>query len=408
MQLFSRLVLTGSILGAGLGGFYLLNQTKPTIEPLPVSAPSWRVSATTIALRPENPEFRGFATVENPQQQVITAPLSTRVVEVYVANGSRVEANQPLLLLNRPDAEAQLNQALASLADIRSQLNQRTMTETKDRAALQLDREALALLEAKRDRLIDLRSRGLASDEQLETARQAVVGQQLQINRRELTLANSQETQTTLLAQLTRIESDVRLAREDLDAMQPSATVGGVIAELTVTPGDRINANQALMRLIPDNGYELRIAVPQPVADRIQTALKANQPIEGQTLNGDLIQVERIAGLVNARTGAVDLYARISQPAQQPVLGAITNVRIMLPALPEIAAVPTDALYGGNTIYRIRDNQLEALEVTTYGQREAERGTEILLTSPALQSGDQILISRLPAAITGLLVEVVE
>ena len=230
MQLFSRLVLTGSILGAGLGGFYLLNQTKPTIEPLPVSAPSWRVSATTIALRPENPEFRGFATVENPQQQVITAPLSTRVVEVYVANGSRVEANQPLLLLNRPDAEAQLNQALASLADIRSQLNQRTMTETKDRAALQLDREALALLEAKRDRLIDLRSRGLASDEQLETARQAVVGQQLQINRRELTLANSQETQTTLLAQLTRIESDVRLAREDLDAMQPFATVGGVIA----------------------------------------------------------------------------------------------------------------------------------------------------------------------------------
>ena len=205
MQLFSRLVLTGSILGAGLGGFYLLNQTKPTIEQLPVSAPSWRVSATTISLRPENPEFRGFATVENPQQQVITAPLSTRVVEVYVANGSRVEANQPLLLLNRPDAEAQLNQALASLADIRSQLNQRTMTETKDRAALQLDREALALLEAKRDRLIDLRSRGLASDEQLETARQAVVGQQLQINRRELTLANSQETQTTLLAQLTRI-----------------------------------------------------------------------------------------------------------------------------------------------------------------------------------------------------------
>ena len=325
-----------------------------------------------------------------------------------MANGSRVEANQPLLLLNRPDAEAQLNQALASLADIRSQLNQRTMTETKDRAALQLDREALALLEAKRDRLIDLRSRGLASDEQLETARQAVVGQQLQINRRELTLANSQETQTTLLAQLTRIESDVRLALEDLDAMQPSATVGGVIAELTVTPGDLINANQALMRLIPDNGYELRIAVPQPVADRIQTALKANQPIEGQMLNGDLIQVERIAGLVNARTGAVDLYARISQPAQQPVLGAITNVRIMLPALPEIAAVPTDALYGGNTIYRIRDNQLEALEVTTYGQRDAERGTEILLTSPALQSGDQILISRLPAAITGLLVEVVE
>jgi hypothetical protein len=183
---------------------------------------------------------------------------------------------------------------------------------------------------------------------------------------------------------------------------------GLVIADLTVTPGDRVNANQALMRLIPDHGYELRVAVPQSVADVIQTALAANHPVEGQTHNGDLIQVDRIAGRVNTRTGAVDLYARITQQAQQPVLGAITNIRIRLPALPEIAAVPTDALYGGNTLYRIRDNRLEALEVTTYGQREGQLGTEVLVTSPALQSGDQILISRLPAATTGLLVEIVE
>lgn len=408
MRSRSRFLLAGAILGVGFGGFFLLNQSKPTVDPLPVTPTTWRVAATQIQVQLEHPEFRGFATVENPRQLLITSPLATRVTEVFVANGSRVQVGDPLLALYRPDAEARLQQALANLADVQSQLNQRTIADEKDEAALALDREALALLEAKRERVTDLRARGLASDEQLETARQAVVGQQLQINRRELTLATSRETRATLLAQRTRIDADVALAREDLKAMQPTAGATGVIAHLAVTPGDRVSANQTLMRLIPDDGYELRLSVPQTVVQAVQAALATNQVIEGQTHTGQPLTVDRIAGLVNARTGAVDLYATLKSSNQHPVLGTVLPVRLVLPARPDLAVLPTDALYGGNTIYRIRDNQLEAIEVTTYGQRDGTTGTEILVASPALRSGDQVLISRLPAATTGLQVEVVE
>ena len=408
MRLLPRFLLAAAIIGIGLGGFFFLNQSKPTVTPLVVVPTTWRVAATTIQVQPEHPEFRGFATVENPRQQLITSPLATRVTEVFVANGRRVQTGDPLLALYLPDAEARLHQALASLADIQSQLNQRTIADDKDQAALALDREALALLEAKRERLTDLRARGLASDEQLETARQAVVGQQLQINRRELTLATSREIRTTLLAQRTRIESDVALAREDLRGMQPTANAQGVITQVTVTPGDRVNANQALMRLIPDDGYELRLAVPRQVAQAVQTALSSNQVVEGTTQSGQQLTIERIAGLVNARTGAVDLYAALTPSDQRPVLGTVVPVRLVLPAQGDLAVLPTDALYGGNTIYRIQDNQLEALEVTTFGQRDGEEGTEILVASPRLRSGDRVLISRLPAATTGLRVEVVE
>lgn len=408
MRSLSRLLLAGAILSVGFGGFFLLNQSKPTIDPLPVIPTTWRVAATQIQVQSEHPEFRGFATVENPRQRLITSPLATRVTEVFVANGSRVQKGDPLLTLYRPDAEARLKQALANLADIQSQIKQRAIADDKDRAALALDREALTLLNTKRERVTDLRARGLASDEQLESAQQAVVAQQLQINRRELTLATSREIQTTLLAQRARIESDVALAREDLTAMQPTAGANGVIAQLAVTSGDRVTANQALMRIIPDDSYELRLSVPQPVVQAVQAALANTQVIEGETQAGQRLTIDRVAGLVNARTGAVDLYATLTPSDQHPVLGSVLPVRLVLPARPDLAVLPTDALYGGNTIYRIQDNQLEALEVTTYGQRDGTAGTEILVASPALRSGDQILISRLPAATTGLRVEVVE
>jgi len=405
---FSKFLLALAILGGGVGGFYLLTTTKPVAEPQAVMPTIWRVAAQTVVLGAEHPEFSGFATIENTQTQLITAPLATQVVDVFVQTGRRVTAGTPLLQLYRLDAESRLKQSEASLADVEGQLAQRALTQQKDQAALVLDRELLAILEAKRTRITDLRARGLASDEQLETARQAVVGQQLQINRRELTLATNAESRTILLAQKARIETDVRLAQEDVVAMSPRASMDGVITDVTITAGDRVGANQGLLRLVPDRGYELRFAVPKDVAQSLRAALTINQPIMGTTERGDSIRVDRVAGAVNAQTGTVDVYARLEGSTTTPTLGAITAVRLRLPPIDGLAVVPTDALYGGNTLYRIREGQLESLAVESFGQRIGAAGTEVLIRSESLQSGDQILISRLPAATTGLRVEVIQ
>ncbi|NBS12706.1 MAG: hypothetical protein EBS77_08610, partial [Gammaproteobacteria bacterium] len=97
MRSRSRFLLAGAILSVGFGGFFLLNQSKPTVDPLPVTPTIWRVAATQIQVQSEHPEFRGFATVENPRQLLITSPLATRVTEMFVANGSRVQVGDPLL-----------------------------------------------------------------------------------------------------------------------------------------------------------------------------------------------------------------------------------------------------------------------------------------------------------------------
>lgn len=85
------------------------------------------------------------------------------------------------------------------------------------------------------------------------------------------------------------------------------------------------------------------------------------------------------------------------------------SVSVELVPEPSVVVLPTDALYGGNLIYRITsDNTLEAVTVERLGQRPGENKTEILVRSPEIHNGDPILVSRLPAAVTGLKVEVIQ
>ena len=82
---------------------------------------------------------------------------------------------------------------------------------------------------------------------------------------------------------------------------------------------------------------------------------------------------------------------------------------IQLIAESNVVVLPTDALYGGNLIYRVTETStLEAITVERLGQRPGQEKTEVLVRAPDLATGNQILVSRLPAAVTGLQVEVIQ
>jgi HlyD family secretion protein len=81
-------------------------------------------------------------------------------------------------------------------------------------------------------------------------------------------------------------------------------------------------------------------------------------------------------------------------------------VIVKLPTQANVAALPALAIYGQNRIYRIVDQRLEALSITRVGDWTSPTGQQLtLVRSAELRSGDQVLITQLPNAVTGLLVE---
>lgn len=395
------------IFAVGVGGFFLLTQTKPVAEVRDATTAAWRVSAVTIELNTINPVFNGFGTVENPDTQVLKARLATDVNRMLVREGARVQAGQPLAMLSAIDAEIKLSQARASLADAEANLANLDATELKDREALILDQQTLKLREQNLERMNDLRKRNLASTQNVDEAEQALVTQKLQINRRELALATVEAKRAQLKTTIERFKAEVRAAEFDLASTQVVAPADGQVVAVHAVAGDRVQANQNLITFSPDFGREIRIQVPAATGRMLAQSVFDRQPVDATTTQGHRLELARVAGAVRDNTGSLDVFFSSLDPL--PPTGTVVSVSIELPAEDAVAVLPTDALYGGDLVYRITaDNRLEGVSVERLGRRPGESKTQILVRSPKLNVGDRILISRLPAAVTGLQVEVIE
>ena len=404
---FPSIAVGFAIFGAGIGGFFSLTQSKPTADVRDVPAAVWRVSTQTIELQTVSPVFNGFGSVQNPDTQTLKARIATDVAALYVREGARTEASSVLIELDATDAEIKLSQAKANLADAKANLIALNVTESKDREALILDQEALNILTHKLARIQDLRQRNLTSEQDLDTARQAVVSQKLQINRRELALATVESKRTQLTTAIQRFDAEVRAATRDFESTQVKAPADGQVIEVNVVAGDRVQSNQHLLIFAPDSGREIRVQVPASVGLALSNAIRTQTPVTASTDRGHQLQLTRVSGAVRDNTGSIDAF--FTADTQLPPTGSVLSVSVELVPEASVVVLPTDALYGGNLIYRITsDNTLEALTVERLGQRPGEYKTEILVRSPEIHNGDPILVSRLPAAVTGLKVEVIQ
>lgn len=395
------------IFAAGVGGFMLLTKTKPVAEVREATTAAWRISAVTIELNTINPVFNGFGTVENPDTQILKARLATDVEQMLVREGTRVEAGEPLALLSAIDAEIKLSQAKASLADAEANLATLNATELKDRDALILDQQTLRLKEQNLERIKDLRQRNLASTQNVDEAEQALVTQKLQINRRELSLATVDAKRTQLKTTIERFQAEVRAAEFDLASTRVVAPAAGQVVAVHAVAGDRVQANQNLITFSPDFGREIRLQVPAATGRMLAQSIFDREPVDASTTQDHRLQLVRVAGAVRDNTGSLDVFFASLDPL--PPTGTVLSVSIELPAEDNVAVLPTDAVYGGDLVYRITaDNRLEGVSVERLGRRPGESKTQILVRSPELKAGDRILTSRLPAAVTGLQIEVIE
>ena len=115
--------------------------------------------------------------------------------------------------------------------------------------------------------------------------------------------------------------------------------------------------------------------------------------------------LHRLAARVVQGQGGVDAFFRTESPAL-PALGSTVELALRLPPLSNVVSLPPDALYGDNRVYRINGDVLESVMVTRVGQHSDTTGEQrLLMEGGVFNDGDAVLVSRLPQAIDGLVVE---
>ncbi|MGB1220505.1 MAG: efflux RND transporter periplasmic adaptor subunit [Alcanivoracaceae bacterium] len=393
------------IILATLVTIILLWQLKPSAPVKPETDTSARVSIEYARPGTFAPELLLFGRIQSPASATLSASIAAEVSAIPVLAGSRVSQGQPLVTLDTREAQLALDQAQAALDRAEADRSATRNRYRSDQKALKLEQELTDLAKQDVARLEQLREGNMASQRQLDDARQALARQQLNLENRRLVVDNHRHDMQRLDAEVSRSTAARDQAALDLERSAVAAPFDGRITTVHVAPGERVRPGEPLVSLYADSGVEISAQIPQRHLPAVRRGLDnaGTLPgtlfLEGQQLP---LTLKRLAGEVQAGQGGVDGLFHLDNPGLIPELGRPLELILSLPPQENLVALPAPALHGLDRIYRVDSEQrLSAITVERVGEWRDAQGNRRLLVRGDIEPGMAIMTTQLPGAIDG-------
>lgn len=397
-------IITLALLGAGL-----LILTKPRHKPVVATEKAWLVSVEQARFQTLSPSLTLYGKVESLWSSDLTAGVNADVQTVPVLEGQFVSKGQLLVRLDDSDAKLLLAQRQADLAEAQARIAAENTRYATDRQLLPREQRLLQLTQHDVTRLEKLVRQQASARSSLDTARLAVERQAISLAQREQVIAEHPARLAELQAREQRAEALREQAELELKRTEVKAPYNGRVARVMVAPGKRVRVGDALVRVYDTDALVVRAQIPNQYLAVVREALHKQQPlrahgqVDGQPVTARLIS---LGGEVAAASGGVaGLFELQGDPAALP-LGRFLRLDLQLPAQADVIAVPQEALYGTDTLYRVDAQQrIRPVRVTRVGERQGPDGqTQVLVRAPGLKAGATLITTQLPNAIDGLLV----
>ena len=403
-----KILLPVALLAAAIAVAGLLFVTKSKSPPLKPEEQAWVVAVQPVVLETVAPSLPLYGHVETPRTAKLASALGAEVREVAVREGDVVREGQLLIRLDDRDSRLQLASREADVKEAEAALRSARQSHDNDVAALEHEKTLLALNEKALQRARDLAAKTLVSQAAVDDAQQAVERQQLAVATRRLAVENFPAQLAQLQAQLARAKAARDTAHLNVDRARITAPFAGRVSKVAVSLGDRVEVGNALLTLYDTHALELRAQIPAPNVAALRRILADDGEVrgegrtEGQTVT---VVLDRLAGQVEQGSGGVDGLFRVTAGRESLALGQFVDLQVALAPLPDVVVVPATALYGMNRLYVMRDGRMAGVEVEVVGERRRDGKSEVMVQSPALHAGDQVIVTHLPNAIDGLRVK---
>lgn len=397
------------VIGAALLVTVLLLVTRPDTPKRPRPERAWAVELMDASRQSVRPTLSIYGRVESPQDAELSASVEADVVQIDVQEGSIVEAEQILLVLDARDVQLELLQRDADVADSRAELQLAQKRLARNRQVLESEEKLLALAQKNSDRAGTLFEDGLIPQSDLDKTSETLERQKLGVFERRLTTEESEIALVQLRARVQRATALRDQAKLKVERTTIRAPFSGVISDLLVSQGDRPRVGDALLRIYNPDAVEVRTQIPTRYLPAVRGALgaalvmPATVEADGLAFGARLV---RLAGQTRQGSGGVDAFASFVEPPMGIRLGMTVGVSIELPPEPDVVAVPAEAIYGQNQLYKVVDSRMQMIVVDRVGDQLLPDGfSRVLVRSVELADNDQIAVTKLSNAIDGLLVK---
>lgn len=406
----AKFVLPILVLLIAVGIYQALMASKTERQTPELSEKVWQIEVIKAQQQSIAPSITLYGRIESPEQLKAAAPGDSVVQKVFVRNGAKVLKGQQLVTLDQRDFDSALLQAAADLRDIDNQLVELKVKNQSNLAALQTERELLEIANDEVERLDKLQKQNLSAATALNSARSELGKQRLLVMSRELNVDSYPAQFQILLARQDHARAKLEQAQLAMARSAIEAPFDAIVSDVSVAAGDRVSLGQQLISLFPVNSLEIRAHLPVGYIESVQQAIATGQKLEARMANRsdpDRFTVLRLAG--EAEATGIDIYFAINTGSVQMRPGELLPLELLLPAEANVIAVPYQAIYGNSRIYQVVDERLQAVDVISVGQAKTTAGQAlVLIRSEAIKTGDQIAITHLPNAISGLKVVIDE
>ena len=331
------------------------------------------VNVVTLAPQTIVPELTVFGELRSQRTLDLRSATGGTVLSASDAlvEGGVVEAGQLLLRIDPVEAEAALDRVRADLQDAQAELRdaQRALVLAEDE--LTAARAQQTLRDQALTRARDLETRGVGTAAAVETAELAASAAQASVLTRRQSLASAQARIDQATTRLARADIGVSEAERAVADTQVFAAFDGTLAEVTISPGGRVTANERFAQLVDPTELEVSFRVSTSQYARLLDAAGKliNAPVavtldvSGVNLRADG-QITREGAAVGAgQTGRL-LFAKLdAAPGFRP--GDFVTVRINEPALNRVAMVPATAVAADQTVLVVgEEDRLSSAQVT--------------------------------------------
>jgi multidrug efflux pump subunit AcrA (membrane-fusion protein) len=396
------LIITGAI-----SSFIYLKNSKPEVPATPIVEQVWGVSSDLVELQNISPEVTLYGAVEASETVQLSATVNAFVTQVQVGRGDRVSKGQLLVKLDDRELRLTLDQRKASLRDVEARINSEINSHKTNQQALVIEQQIQAINQKNYDRQQQLVAQNLAPTSRLEDATRALQQQELSLLNRKNTIADHRNRIAQLQSQATQSEVQQQFAELDIARTDISSPFDGRILSVDTASGNRVRNGDRVVKLYNTQSLEVRSQIPAKYLPLMQPS-DANETLEASIVHHGKtygLVLDRLSADASSSQGGIDAFFRLSD-GQNIEIGRNLQVHVKLPTQANVAALPPLAIYGQNRIYRIIDQRLQAVSIQRVGDWTSPTGERLTLVRSAdLRSGDQVLTTQLPNAVTGLLVE---
>jgi len=383
------------LLATGLMVMSVLVRTRPVPARTDVAGNAPRIMVMVAGPVDVRRQWDGYGTAEAMDSADVPARVTATVIGIpdRVLAGSSVESGAVLVRLDDSDFARQEEIARHAIADIDAQLRRIGIQQKSWTERVRLAGEQVTLARAEFDRVFAAFERGVAKQREVDTAKQGWIA-----TLRDETAAREEHDglsprRSALEAQRLGHESQLRLARQNVERCRITSPIAGVIQTVDVEVGESLAAGQLVARVVDLRRIEVALRLPSSARATIGLDDRVELRATGSADRSWSVRVARIAPENDATTRTMGVFVEVEQdPTRRGTLvpGQFVRGRVTASDPETRWVIPRRALAGERVLL------VEAGRITS---RPVEVAFHVEIEFPALGVPDQqwvVLAAPLP------------